>query len=152
MLVFLSLMPPCTPLVCLPIRSKGVSRLPLAHPMPDNGTNRAGIASPDPLGSLFSAGWGPPLPPASWRAEIFDKQKSAVEETLVPISRQNNRWSQGIKERKPNAVQFYESLFYVGVFFFFFYFSCIVLRVALSCWESQGEMLIQCFYIGETAC
>jgi len=77
-----------TLLVC---RVKGGSCLLLANLTPNNGSNRAGIVSPrHSLGSLFSAGWWPPTPLLSWSAEISDKHKSVVEETLVPISRWYN--------------------------------------------------------------
>lgn len=89
------------------------------------------------LGSLFSAGWWPPIPLVSWRAEILDKHKSTLEETLVAISRRNNWWNQEAHKSKPSGIQFYKSLFYG-----FLAVSCIALHVAISRWESQGEMFL----------
>lgn len=147
MLMFPLLKLPCSYLVCLPVGSKGVSRLLIANPMPDNGSNRAGIVSPDTLwdhcfqlagGHLFHLCLGEQRflisIRALWRRPLFLSADRTTDEV------------KGLTKETQALCNF------MRAFFMGFCLSCIVLHVAISRWESQGEMLIQCFYIGETAC
>lgn len=104
-----------------------MSRLPLANPMPDNGSNQVGIVSPDTLWDhCFQLADGHLLHlyigeqrflidiRALWRKPLFlsaDKTTDEVKELM----------------KENQALCNFMRAFFMG-----FYFSCIVLHVAIS--------------------